>query len=256
MVQPDKPAERMMTVLAMPLSHRQARVLAVIAYHDGPGGARPSLAKIACEAGLKHRARASETVGELVDLGVLKRRHGKHANTYEVIYAWQPQCPRKADSVEDQPVPHSVQERRTVRPPCLSVRDSQSTVSANPGHEPEEPESRTVSGGTASSPPQIPSPPSTPIPNIESVAAREGASVGHPPAPDPDAPPWQLPLVRTISGGRTDEKKGGMQADGGSADIEATLESLQPSKAQGARRIDDVLRNLGESILTKRRAQA
>ena len=75
-VKSDLPGERMMAVLAMPLSHRQARVLAVIANHDGPGGARPSLASIAREAGLKHRARAAEAVAELEELGVLKRQRG------------------------------------------------------------------------------------------------------------------------------------------------------------------------------------
>ena len=139
-MKPDRPADRMMAVLAMPLSHRQARVLTVLAFHDGSGGANPSLARIAREAGLKHRARAAETVAELEKLGVLTRRRGKHANTYEINYAWCPHCPPNADSETAAPQcplkPDSVGDAAARH----SVRDSRATVSANPGHEPEEPE--------------------------------------------------------------------------------------------------------------------
>ena len=259
-MKPERPADRMMAVLAMPLSHRQARVLAVLAFHDGPGGASPALARIAREAGLKHRARAAETVAELEGLGVLTRRRGKHANTYEVDYEWHPQCPRKPDTEPAAPQcprkPDSVGDGA----PRHSVRDSRSTVSAKAGHEPEEPE------GTPSAPPRAEG---VPTPS----AAREGAAPpGRSPpegqrpsgAPaDPDAPPWRLPLVRTIEGGRAAETpKEGMQEDGGAADVEATLERLRSgasaddpsSEGQAGRqpsRLDKILVGLGESILTK-----
>lgn len=250
-MKPDLPGERMMAVLAMPLSHRQARVLAVIANHDGPGGARPSLARIAREAGLKHRARAAETVAELENLGVLERQRGKHANTYKVIYAWRPQCPGtpdsetatpqcpvKPDSVGDAPIRHS-------------VRDSRTTVSAFPGHEPEEPE------GTAPAPPGRGAVPS-PDPSTESVAARDG----EPTEPDPEAPAWRLPLVRTIDGGRAGTPKEGQQGEEGRADLEEAVKRLRASlpaddpswQARGgmqAQRLDAVLARLGETMLSK-----
>ncbi len=242
-----------MAVLAMPLSHRQARVLAVIANHDGPGGARPSLARIAREAGLKHRARAAETVAELEGLGVLKRRRGKHANTYEIIYAWRPQCPGKPDSETVAPDCPGKPDGVGDAPTHHSVRDSRATVSANPGHEPEEPE------GTAPAPPGRGAVPS-PDPSTESVAVREG----EPTEPDADAPPWRLPLVRTIDGGRADTPKEGQQGDGGRADLEATVKRLRASlptddpswRARGGmqtQRLDAVLASLGEAMLAKPR---
>lgn len=266
-MKPERPADRMMAVLAMPLSHRQARVLAAIAFHDGEGGARPSLARIAREAGLKHRTRAADTVAELEGLGVLKRRRGKHANTYEVDYAWRSQCPPQADSEPGPPQCPRKADSVGETPPAHTVRLTSATVSAKGGHEPEEPE------GTPSAPPRaegVPSPS-----DAREAAAPPGRSppegqrpsgapaADHPPAPDPDAPPWQLPLVRTIEGGRAaDPPKEGMQEDGGAADVEATLERLRTgtskddpsSEGQPGRqptRLDKILVGLGESILTR-----
>ena len=248
-MKPDRPADRMMVVLAMSLFHRQARVLAVLAFHDGPGGASPSLARIAREAGLKHRARVAETVAELEDIGVLKRRRGKHANTYEVDYEWRPQCPGEADTEPAAPQCPGETDTGEGPPEGHSVQVRRYTVSGPPGHEPEEPE------GTPSTPPRVEGVPSPSV-------ARE--QTDPPPPPDPNAPPWRLPLVRAIDGGRAGKPKEGQQEDEAAADVEVTLEHLRSGAQGGAassegssggqpRRLDNILTSLGEAMLTKRR---
>jgi len=70
--------------------------------------------------------------------------------------------------------------------------------------------------------------------------------------------------VRTITGGRADEKTKGMQEDRGAADAEATLQRLRTSataddrlsEARSGKRLDQVLSDLGETILTQQRAAA
>ena len=67
----------MLSVLGMrDLTHREARVLACIAYHDGPGGAFPSLDTLAEEAGML-RGRVAETIAALGRKGRLVRNPGK-----------------------------------------------------------------------------------------------------------------------------------------------------------------------------------
>ena len=81
-----KPANRMLWVLGMrDLSHREARVLACIAFHDGPRGAWPSLERIASEAGML-RGRVVEAIAALCGKGRLVRVHGRHSNQYRVVY--------------------------------------------------------------------------------------------------------------------------------------------------------------------------
>ena len=75
------------------LTHREARVLACVAYHDGPGGAFPSLERIAEEAGML-RGRVVETLATLRRKGRLKstpgkgkgRGKGREPSRYEVNY--------------------------------------------------------------------------------------------------------------------------------------------------------------------------
>ena len=75
------------------LSHREARVLAVLAYHDGPGGCSPSLDRIAAECGML-RGRVAETLAALCVKGRLERTpgrskgrgKGREPNRYRVDY--------------------------------------------------------------------------------------------------------------------------------------------------------------------------
>ena len=67
----------MLYVLGMrDLTHREARVLAVLAFHDGPAGAFPSVAALASESGM-HRSRVFETLAELEAKGRLVRHAGR-----------------------------------------------------------------------------------------------------------------------------------------------------------------------------------
>ena len=91
----DRPADRMMQVLAMAdLFHREARVLAAIAFHDGPGGAWVSDETLAREAGLNHRQAAAEVRKALRTKGRLTWKTGKTVNLYTVHY----DCPAHPDT--------------------------------------------------------------------------------------------------------------------------------------------------------------
>lgn len=91
-----RPGDRMLRVLGMrDLTHREARVLACIAFHDGPpDGACPSLDRIADECGML-RGRVAETIAALCRSGRLVRVPGKgrgrgqgrKSNRYHVIYS-------------------------------------------------------------------------------------------------------------------------------------------------------------------------
>ena len=79
-------ADRMMACFRMvDLYPREQIVIAIIAYHDGPRGAWPSLATIAREAGI-----ARSTVADVIKSLRRKRRilvtHGRHTNRYTVVY--------------------------------------------------------------------------------------------------------------------------------------------------------------------------
>ena len=85
----------MLTVLGMAdLTHREARVLTCIAYHDGPGGAFPSLDTLAEECGML-RGRVAETIAALGRKGRLVRTpgrgrgkgRGRETSRYAVIYS-------------------------------------------------------------------------------------------------------------------------------------------------------------------------
>lgn len=81
-----KPGDRMLACLAIPgLTYRERVVLAALAYHDGPGGAYPSLQTLANECGMP-RSRASETVGALCDKGRLIRQRWRTTNRYRVVF--------------------------------------------------------------------------------------------------------------------------------------------------------------------------
>ena len=81
-----KPGDRMLACLAIPgLTYRERVVLAALAYHDGPGGAYPSLQTLADECGMP-RSRASETVGALCDKGRLIRQRWRTTNRYRVVF--------------------------------------------------------------------------------------------------------------------------------------------------------------------------
>ena len=85
--QPDnRVGERMLAVLRMnDLTPAQSRVLGVIAYHDGPGGAWPSFKTIAGILALS-RSWVSELVGQLEETGRLTRKKTQRTNRYTVHY--------------------------------------------------------------------------------------------------------------------------------------------------------------------------
>ena len=139
-MKPDRPADRMMVCLKMALDHARARVLAVLAFHDGPGGASPSAATLADGASMT-RSAVFKHLAALESLGVLIRRKGKTTNSYAINYAWpaatlspsagqSTQCPLQGDS---EPGERGEAGRQT-------VPFSASRLSPSAGQEPEEPE--------------------------------------------------------------------------------------------------------------------
>ena len=81
--------ERMLAVVSMSdLTHAERSVLSVIAYHDGPGGAWPSLQTIADKVGLS-RSRVSALVAEIERKGRLVRKKTQRTNLYTVHYELQ-----------------------------------------------------------------------------------------------------------------------------------------------------------------------
>ena len=93
----EPPADRMMDALgATDLTPMERIVFAAIAYHDGPGGARPSAGKLALKLQIS-RGAVFAYIKALERKGRLKRRRGKHANHYDLSYA-RPQCREIPDS--------------------------------------------------------------------------------------------------------------------------------------------------------------
>ena len=72
------------------LHPREQIVLAIIAFHDGAGGAWPSFQTIANAAGIS-RSWTSDIVGALVRKGRLRRRKTQRKNDYHVFYCG-PSC--------------------------------------------------------------------------------------------------------------------------------------------------------------------
>ena len=81
-----KPGDRMLAIQAMrDLTHAERTVLTCIAWHDGPGGARPSLERIAELAGMR-RSTVVEHVKAIIAKGRITATRGRHTNTYTVWY--------------------------------------------------------------------------------------------------------------------------------------------------------------------------
>lgn len=240
-MKPDRPAERMMAVNAMAgLTPTERSVLVAIAYHDGPGGAHPTAATLGKECGGLAGRTVRGHIAKMVERGVLTKHKGRRGDHYSINYEW---CLDRPTTGQSENLRRGAQ---TGRKPDARPADDR-------------PVNRKEPEGTAPAPPGRGAVPS-PDPSTESVAVREGEST----EPDPDAPPWRLPLVRTIDGGRADAPKEGQQGDEGRADIEATVKRLRASlptddpswRARGgmqAQRLDAVLASLGEAMLAKPR---
>ena len=97
------------------LSPGQRIVLAALAYHDGPGGARPTAERIASLAGMS-RSGVFVALAALERAGWIRRRQWRGASRYTVAYGE----PFDPDTVPD---------GRTVSPPVETVPDG-GTVSA------------------------------------------------------------------------------------------------------------------------------
>ena len=82
----DKPADRMMAALGCPgLTGNEARVLAVIAYHDGEGGAWPSYERITGLLTLRRSAVGAALKG-LREKGVLTVSHERRGRSTVNVY--------------------------------------------------------------------------------------------------------------------------------------------------------------------------
>ena len=97
-----KPADRMVAVLRMGVSHAEARVLAAIAYHDGSGGAFPTIDRIRAIAGGMGAWTAREHINRLCKKGVLRKAKGQRGNRYAIAYDWTPDR-RKNQRTENPP---------------------------------------------------------------------------------------------------------------------------------------------------------
>ena len=97
-----KPADRMVAVLRMGVSHAEARVLAAIAYHDGSGGAFPTIDRIRAIAGGMGAWTAREHINRLCKKGVLRKAKGQRGNRYAIAYDWTPDR-RKSQRTENPP---------------------------------------------------------------------------------------------------------------------------------------------------------
>ena len=79
-------ADRMMACFRMADLHpREQIILAIIAFHDGPGGAWPSLAKLAGEAKIA-RSTVADVVKSLKPKGRILVTRGRSTNRYRVAY--------------------------------------------------------------------------------------------------------------------------------------------------------------------------
>ena len=90
--------DRMLYCLGMPgLTHAERNVLAVIAWHDGPGHAHPSIQMIADHCGMK-RSTANDHIQALRKKGRLSMKKTARANVYTVEY-FTPCCQENPDSI-------------------------------------------------------------------------------------------------------------------------------------------------------------
>ena len=82
-----KPGDRMLAVQGMSdLTHAERTVLSIIAWHDGPGTAYPSVERIAEKAGGMHRLTVIDHRNALRDKGRLSWRKGQRGSIYTINY--------------------------------------------------------------------------------------------------------------------------------------------------------------------------
>lgn len=86
------------------LTHAVARVVAVIAWHDGPGGAFPTVATIGARAGAMPDTTVRNHTREARRLGVLKVCKGQRGSRYVIDYAWRSDRPNSGQSETAQTV--------------------------------------------------------------------------------------------------------------------------------------------------------
>ena len=111
------PAERMLRCLGMSgVTPTERIVLAVLAYHDGPGGARPAAERIG-ELARISRSRVFEVLGDLESKGRIRRKQWRGANRYTIAYG----------------APETVREFQTVKTVRESRTVSRTKPSGNPG---------------------------------------------------------------------------------------------------------------------------
>ena len=92
-----RPGERMILCLSAPgLTDRESRVLAIIAYHDGPGGAWPSQKAIGERCG-KSRSNVANIIKRLRVKGWLSTETKGRGVRYTVHYRQVTQCDTSPD---------------------------------------------------------------------------------------------------------------------------------------------------------------
>ena len=140
MTRPPAIGERMMSCFRMPgLTAREKIVLAIISFHDGPGGAWPSYQRIADEARCS-RSVVGEAIRKLRLKGRLRIVKGRTTNRYVVAYHEpfdKSDCPEHLTVKRNShcpPVPDShcppVPDTNRKRTEALPVKDSQSKILA------------------------------------------------------------------------------------------------------------------------------
>ena len=134
----------MMACLKAPgLTPTERIALAVLAYHDGPGGSYISDETLGREAGIKHRSSVRKARNELRKKGWLWWKRGKHTNRYELAYG----RPFESHWPENSASPHwpenSASDKATLAEKCAPHWPENSAINRK------EPE-RSTSGAAAS----------------------------------------------------------------------------------------------------------
>ena len=94
------PGERMLSVLCLDdLTPTERLVMAALAYHDGPGGCKPGLERLAGILGF-NRYKVNNYINDLVEKGRVQKQRGQAANIYIINY--DPSTVRESLTVNEQ----------------------------------------------------------------------------------------------------------------------------------------------------------
>ena len=112
-------------------------MLAVIAYHDGTGGAWPSDELIALESGVRFRGSVVAARNGLRAKGRLRWTHARHTNIYEIAYRepheFDSHCPGNPDTDSHCPGKPDTDHSHCPGNPTLTVRETRTRTRSNRG---------------------------------------------------------------------------------------------------------------------------